>query len=53
MQHFSERLRNDVLAADRHMEGVQPQAIRELNDVLTQPSSGSDRVKRAPSVVCR
>ena len=29
------------------LEGVQPQALRELNDVLTQLLSGSDRVKKS------
>ena len=29
------------------LEGVQPQAIRELNDVLTQLLSGSDRMKKS------
>lgn len=47
MQHFSERLRNDVLLRIATLEGVQPQAIRELNDVLTQLLSGSDRVKKS------
>ena len=47
LQHFTERLRNDVLLRIATLEGVQPQALRELNAVLTQLLSGSDRVKKS------
>ncbi len=47
LQHFTERLRNDVLLRIATLEGVQPQALRELNEVLTQLLSGSDRVKKS------
>lgn len=47
LQHFVERLRNDVLLRIATLEGVQPQALRELNEVLTQLLSGSDRVKKS------
>lgn len=47
LQHFTERLRNDVLLRIAALEGVQPQALRELNEVLTQLLSGSDRVKKS------
>lgn len=47
MQHFVERLRNDVLLRIATLEGVQPQALRELNEVLTSLLSGSDRVKKS------
>ena len=47
LQHFTERLRNDVLLRIGTLEGVQPQALRELNEVLTQLLSGSDRVKKS------
>ncbi|MBP8814161.1 MAG: flagellar motor switch protein FliG [Laribacter sp.] len=47
LQNFTDRLRNDVLLRIATLEGVQPQALRELNDVLTQLLSGSDRIKKS------
>lgn len=44
---FVERLRNDVLLRIATLEGVQPTALRELNEVLTQLLSGADRVKKS------
>ena len=46
---FPERMRNEVLIRTATLEGVQPQALRELNDVLTQLLSGSDRIKKSAS----
>jgi flagellar motor switch protein FliG len=45
--HFVERLRNDVVMRVATLEGVQPAALRDLNEVLTQLLSGSDRHKRS------
>ncbi|WP_374757626.1 flagellar motor switch protein FliG [Jeongeupia sp. HS-3] len=45
--HFVERVRNDVLLRIATLEGVQPAALRELNDVLTQLLSGSDKIKKS------
>lgn len=47
LSFFPERLRNEVLIRTATLEGVQPQALRELNDVLTQLLSGSDRIKKS------
>ncbi|GHD57742.1 flagellar motor switch protein G [Jeongeupia chitinilytica] len=47
LAHFVERLRNDVLLRIATLEGVQPAALRELNDVLTQLLSGSDKIKKS------
>ena len=47
LSYFPERMRNEVLIRTATLEGVQPQALRELNDVLTQLLSGSDRVKKS------
>ncbi len=44
---FTERLRNDVILRIATLEGVQPSALRDLNEVLTQLLSGSDRIKKA------
>ncbi|AAZ97554.1 flagellar motor switch protein FliG [Thiobacillus denitrificans ATCC 25259] len=45
---FTERLRNDVLLRIATLSGVQPTALRELNDVLTKLLSGSDILKKQP-----
>ncbi|MDF0605015.1 flagellar motor switch protein FliG [Neisseriaceae bacterium TC5R-5] len=47
LSFFPERMRNEVLIRTATLEGVQPQALRELNDVLTQLLSGSDRMKKS------
>ncbi|OJZ20369.1 MAG: flagellar motor switch protein FliG [Thiobacillus sp. 65-29] len=43
---FTERLRNDVLLRIATLSGVQPAALRELNDVLSKLLSGSDVMKK-------
>ena len=43
---FTERLRNDVLLRIATFSGVQPTALRELNDVLTKLLSGTDVMKK-------
>jgi flagellar motor switch protein FliG len=43
---FTERLRNDVLLRIATLSGVQPSALRELNDVLSKLLSGSDVLKK-------
>ncbi len=47
LSQFVERLRNDVLLRIATLEGVQPTALRELNEVLTQLLSGSDKIKKS------
>lgn len=42
-----ERLRNDVLLRIATLEGVQPMALRELNEVLTQLLAGGERGKKS------
>ncbi len=44
---LTERLRNDVLLRIATLEGVQPMALRELNDVLTQLLAGGERGKKS------
>ncbi len=44
---FTERLRNDVMLRIATLDGVQPHALRELNDVLTKLLSGSDHIKKS------
>lgn len=47
---FSERVRNDVMLRIATLEGVQPMALQELNDVLTQLLAGGDRSKKGSSL---
>src|ERR1700744_1705289 len=48
LEFFAERLRNDVVLRIATLDGIQPTALRELNDVLTKLLSGSDNLKRSP-----
>jgi flagellar motor switch protein FliG len=47
LQLFTERLRNDVMLRVATLDGVQPHALRELNDVLTKLLSGADHIKKS------
>mgnify|MGYP000844742715 FL=1 len=46
LKHFGERLRNEVLVRVATLDGIQPAAMRDLNEVLTSVLAGSDRVKK-------
>ncbi len=46
LKHFTERLRNDVLLRIATIDGVQPEALHELNDALTRLLSGSASIKK-------
>jgi flagellar motor switch protein FliG len=48
LDHFTERLRNDVVLRIATLEGVQPAALRELNEVLTKLLSGNESIKKKP-----
>ncbi|CAN5125908.1 flagellar motor switch protein FliG [soil metagenome] len=43
---LTERTRNDVLLRVATLDGIQPAALAELNEVLTKVLAGSDRVKK-------
>jgi flagellar motor switch protein FliG len=43
---FTDRLRNDVVLRIATLEGVQPQALRELNDEMLRLLSGSANIKK-------
>ncbi|MDP1527312.1 MAG: flagellar motor switch protein FliG [Rhodocyclaceae bacterium] len=48
LKMFTERLRNDVLLRIATLDGVQPTALRELNDALTRLLAGAaSNVKKA------
>ncbi len=46
--HFPETLRNDVILRIATLDGIQPSALKELNDVLTKLLSGSSNLKKSP-----
>ncbi len=46
LSFFTERLRNDSLLRIATLDSIQPNAIRELNDVLTTLLSGSSNIRK-------
>jgi len=47
LRHFSERMRNDVLVRIATLDGIQPQALQELNEVLSKVLAGGEKLKKA------
>lgn len=45
---FTEQLRNDVIMRIATLDGIQPSALKELNDVLTKLLSGGNNIKKSP-----
>ncbi|HTH44896.1 MAG TPA: flagellar motor switch protein FliG [Oxalicibacterium sp.] len=48
LEHFTERLRNDCVLRIATLDGVQPAALRELNEVLTKLLIGNENLKKKP-----
>ncbi|MEI8031122.1 MAG: flagellar motor switch protein FliG [Comamonadaceae bacterium] len=48
LSQLPERVRNDVVLRIATLDGIQPSALRELNDVLTKLLSGSANIKKTP-----
>jgi flagellar motor switch protein FliG len=46
LNHFSERLRNDAVLRIATLDGIQPTALKELNDVLTKLLTGNESLKK-------
>jgi len=46
LSHLAERLRNDVILRIATLERIQPSAMRDLNEVLSQILTGSDQIKK-------
>jgi flagellar motor switch protein FliG len=46
LECFTERTRNDVLLRIATLDGIQPAALRELDEVMTELLSGTENVKR-------
>ncbi len=47
LKHFVERSRNDIILRIATLDGIQPQALEELNQVLSHVLAGGDKVKKA------
>ena len=47
LNQFTERLRNDVVLRIATLEGIQPAALKEMNDVMMRILSGSSNIKKA------
>jgi len=47
LAQFPEQERNDVVLRIAMLDGIQPAALRELNDVLAKVLAGADNVKKA------
>ena len=47
MKNLSERQRNEVMLRIATMEGIQPTALKDLNEVLFQVLSGTDKVRKS------
>jgi flagellar motor switch protein FliG len=45
---FTDRTRNDVLLRIATLDGIQPAALQELNDVLTKLLAGNKNIKNSP-----
>jgi flagellar motor switch protein FliG len=47
LKNMTERMRNDVLLRIATLDGIQPQALQELNEVLSKILTGSEKLKKA------
>jgi len=47
LKNLTERQRNEVMMRVATMEGIQPAALKDLNEVMFQVLSGTDRVRKA------
>jgi len=50
LRHFNDRQRNDILLRIATLDGVQPTALRELNEALTRVLSGSSQSLKKASM---
>ncbi|KAB0573825.1 flagellar motor switch protein FliG [Ideonella dechloratans] len=47
LKSFTERQRNEVLIRIATLDGIQPTALKDLNEVLSKVLAGGDRLKKA------
>jgi flagellar motor switch protein FliG len=46
LNQFTERTRNDAMLRIATLDGIQPHALQELNEVLAKIMSGADKIKK-------
>ncbi|HWP20399.1 MAG TPA: flagellar motor switch protein FliG [Burkholderiaceae bacterium] len=47
LKHFTERQRNEVMIRIATLDGIQPSALKDLNDVLSRVLAGGDKLRKA------
>jgi len=47
LKHFTERMRNEVMLRIATLEGIQPTALKDLNEVLYQVLAGGDKIRKS------
>jgi len=47
LKHFTDRLREDVVIRIATLDGIQPSALRELNDVLSKLLTGNENLRKS------
>jgi flagellar motor switch protein FliG len=47
LDQFSDRLRNDAMLRIATLDGIQPSALKELNDTLAKVLAGNDNIKKS------
>jgi flagellar motor switch protein FliG len=47
LKAFTERQRNEVLIRIATLDGIQPQALRDLNEVMSKVLAGGDKMRKA------
>jgi flagellar motor switch protein FliG len=46
LKHFTERHRNEVLVRVATLDGIQPAALKDLNEVMSKVLAGGDKMKK-------
>jgi flagellar motor switch protein FliG len=47
LKHFTERQRNEVMIRLATLDGIQPSALKDLNEVMSQLLAGGDRLRKS------
>lgn len=47
LKHFTERQRNEVLIRIATLDGIQPSALKDLNEVMSKVLAGGDKLRKA------
>lgn len=47
LKHFTERMRNEVMIRIATLEGIQPAALKDLNEVLYKVLAGGDKIRKS------